>query len=122
MHKQQACLQEDLTVKSAVRENREYERYSCVLDVSCLESEEVDYAPARPACINNISKGGLCLIAYEKFEPGTELTIGLTSTTENFLPPLKVRVVHATEQSNGTWTIGCAFTRKLSEAELQGLL
>lgn len=104
------------------KDNREYERYSCVMVVSCQTSEEVDYVPPRPARVLNISRGGLCLILYDRFEPGTVLTIGLTNTTEHFLPPLRVRVVHSREQPDGTWVVGCAFANPLSDAELRALL
>lgn len=104
------------------QENREYERYSCVLDVSCQTSEEVDYVPPRPARVLNISRGGVGLILYDRFEPGAVLTIGLTNTTEHFLPPLRVRVIHCREQPDGTWVVGCAFAKPLGDAELRALL
>lgn len=103
-------------------EKRQSVRYSCILDASCRSSDAVDYIPNAPAVVLNISTGGVCLMLNERFEPGTLLTIGLQSTTQNFLPPLEVRVVHVVQQANGDWVLGGAFVRPLSEEELRNLL
>jgi hypothetical protein len=104
------------------REMRAYQRYTRILEATCETSADVEYRPACHAQVQDISRGGLRLALPREFQAGTLLTIGISSTTEGFLPPLQVRVVHSSAGPDGRWTHGCAFLRDLSEEELQGLL
>ncbi len=97
-------------------------RYSCILEVSCLTTEAVEYTASLPAVVVNISTGGICLLLTQTFPLGTILTIGLEATTQGFLPPLQVRVVHAHQRANGDWVLGVAFLVPLSEEELEAIL
>jgi c-di-GMP-binding flagellar brake protein YcgR len=103
-------------------EQRRSVRYSCVLDASCWTSDAVEFNTSVSAVVLNISRGGMALLIGQHFEPGTILTVGLDSTTQDFLPPLKARVVHAQQRPNGDWVLGCAFVRPLTDEDLQALL
>ena len=53
---------------------------------------------------------------------GTVLAVELQDTEHTARSTLLVRVVRATQQAEDAWVLGCAFTRKLSEAELLALM
>jgi len=57
-----------------------------------------------------------------RFERGTLLTIEIQPPGNRFLDPLLARVVHVAAQPDGSWLVGCAFSREISEEDLQRLL
>jgi hypothetical protein len=70
--------------------------------------------------IKEVSTDGITLKLRQRFELGAALSVELTPKADG--PRcLAVRVVHAT-QTEGHWTIGCAFPLPLSKGELQTLL
>lgn len=99
-------------------DQRKSPRYSCILEASWQGSEPIRFKPAWPIRVVNISRGGLGLHAGEKFEIGAILTLGFSGG----LSPIKVRVVHVTEQENGTYVLGGEFLQEISEEVLQSLL
>jgi hypothetical protein len=67
----------------------------------------------------NLSEGGIGLNLPYPLELGTAVVLrlrGRRTTT------MAARVVHATEQDDGMWRIGCAFDRPLDRDTLEGLL
>lgn len=71
------------------------------------------------ATVRNISLGGMNLVVDRWFESGTLLKVELQTDLENAPRALWVRVIHVTAQPDGTWSLGCAFTRELSEESLR---
>jgi hypothetical protein len=67
------------------------------------------------ARIQNISRGGINLIANCRFEPRTRLVILLR-------PVVEAHLVHAIQTPDGRWSLGCAFVTELSEQDLTTLL
>jgi hypothetical protein len=53
---------------------------------------------------------------------GTVLAIDVQGNTTESAASVLARVVHAKVQSDGSWLLGCAFTKPLSEEDLQTLL
>jgi hypothetical protein len=103
-------------------EKRLFVRYSCVLEVSWRSSDAVEFGCSWPAVILNISRGGVCLLLNQSVDMGDLLTIGMEATTQEFLPPLKVRVVRVFERSNGDWEIGAVLLQPLTDSELRAIL
>jgi hypothetical protein len=75
-----------------------------------------------PARIRDISTTGIGLYTSRPFEPGTRLAIELQSPDEEMTYTLMTYVMHASLREDDGWLIGCAFTRELTDLELQQLL
>ena len=106
-------------------ERRAWVRYSTTLETICepvssLSTEEA--VCGWPAKVRDISAGGVGLSVLRRFEPGTVLLIELACENEESSYAAPVRVVHATAEGDGRWILGCKFTRKLDEEDLQSLL
>ena len=95
---------------------------SCgVIDTSVYgggpESEEF-----WPLVVRDLSNGGVGVLLARRFEPGTELSIEL-STGPDVLPRrLSARVVRVVPEKAGHWVHGCAFPENLTDDELDSLL
>jgi hypothetical protein len=81
-----------------------------------------NWGNSRLAKVYNISATGVGLLCTHWIKPGTVLILTLTNECQQPSRPMSVRVMHATQQPDGQWLVGGAFTRKLSDAELQRLL
>ncbi|MBL8794739.1 MAG: PilZ domain-containing protein [Planctomycetia bacterium] len=77
---------------------------------------------AWTAIIRDLSTGGMGIIVPRRFEPGTLLTIDLEDAARTSHNSFVVRVMHITQETENSWLLGCAFTSKLSEAELLSLM
>ena len=73
------------------------------------------------AKVQDISRGGVGLLLCYPFKPGTFLAVDL-GLGQAVSRSVLVRVVHATDQADGTWLVGCQFANALSEEELAALL
>lgn len=74
------------------------------------------------ARLRDLSAGGIGLILERRFEPGMVLAAELTNAAKSFSRQAQLRVVHATAQADGSYVVGCAFGRLLTDQELQALL
>lgn len=81
-----------------------------------------DGSESRWARAENISRSGINLSVCRPFEPGTALSLCLRSRPGRIVLERTVRVVHARQQADGIWCIGCAFEEPLSQEELQILV
>jgi len=77
---------------------------------------------AWTAIIRDLSTGGMGIIVPRRFEPGTLLTVDLEDAARTSHNSFVVRVMHITQETDNSWLLGCAFTAKLSESELLGLM
>jgi hypothetical protein len=98
-------------------ERRAWVRYPCNVETSC--QSESDEAAGCSATVRNISLGGMNLIVDQRFQSGTLLKVEVQSSLENTPQMLCVRVIHVVEQPDGTWSLGCAFARELSDQSLR---
>ena len=74
-----------------------------------------------PGKVRDVSPAGIGLSMSQRFEPGAELIAELSTKPDATLL-LPVRVVHATQDENGLWIIGCEFMFPLTEDERRTLL
>jgi PilZ domain len=70
----------------------------------------------------NLSKGGIGINLSHPLDSGAEVTISLKSDDQKTLFQKNSRVVHSTQQIDGSWRVGCEFFDEMSEDELDTLL
>jgi len=61
----------------------------------------------------------MALVLCYPFKPGAFLAVEMTR--QRVAGSRLVKVIHVTDQANGTWLLGCEFVDPVSEAELQTL-
>ncbi len=91
-------------------EQRSWERQACHLEaVSCpLDAPE---SLCWGATVQDLSAGGIGLKLCYPFKPGTYLAINV----QNSEPcTLLGRVIHVSDQADGTWFIGCEFVKQIN--------
>jgi hypothetical protein len=69
------------------------------------------------ATVRDISTKGIGLTLCYPFRAGTYLAVDLHDPRGN-THSLLTRVVHAVDQPDGTWHIGCEFVKPLTESDL----
>jgi hypothetical protein len=74
------------------------------------------------ATVRDLSTGGAGIVVNRRFEPGTLLSVELQDAEQTVNRILLVRVVRVSQDANGRWLLGCAFTSKLTDAELLSLM
>lgn len=96
-------------------EKRDSARYPCDQE-AVTQLMDASGAMAWGATVDNISVGGIGLVLCFPFKPGSHLAVTLQSSQvrRTFL----VRVVHALDQSDGTWLLGCEFVQQLPAEEI----
>lgn len=70
----------------------------------------------------DISHSGLAFQTDRRVEPGTILSVELPSKDRWGTMRLVMRVMNAETSTDGSWKIGCSFTRHLTQFELLALL
>jgi hypothetical protein len=103
-------------------DRRKHHRYVCILEATLVDGANEVFHPVRLARVVNISQGGLALHAAEKFDAGTRLTIKLKSERVPTAVAMKVHILHALEQPNGTWMMGAEFVDVLGEEQVRAIL
>jgi hypothetical protein len=104
-------------------ELRVWERLSCGLETSCQPlAARGDRDMFWPACIKDISAGGMGLVLTRRFERGTGLAIEIPATADSSADTLLAKVVHVARLPDGRWLLGCAFVSVLGDDEVQKLL
>jgi hypothetical protein len=100
-------------------EKRAWVRCLCAAKCQVREygspSERVMWAEARDVCPD-----GIGLVLPSRFEPGAILDLEFRGV--QFPRAVVAGVVHATQQPDGTWWIGCKFARPLTGDEVHMLL
>ena len=86
------------------------------------EAQDANCADSPIAGIRDVSTTGIGLRADQPLKPGTVLVIRLEKHDQKLSRPLPVRVMHATQQAEGDWLVGCQFVRPLSDKDLRELL
>lgn len=120
----------DTRTPSPVLENRrEHIRYSlgmganCVIYTSVFEGEPPS-SEVWPLVVQDVSVGGVGILLARRCEPGTELSVQLTSgnDVDHDTWSLPVKVVRVRKDQYGHWMHGCTFFAPLDEAELDAFL
>jgi len=99
----------------AKKERRSWDRLPVQAEVFCQNAEGEDQL-CLSARVMDISRAGMKLLSPHKFELTTVIRIGQASGTEGEF--LEALVVRAGRSPGEKWTLGCALTKELSEAEL----
>ena len=102
---------------SAIEERRSSHRVPVRVAAFC-RNNHVEGHLYWSAQIIDISQGGLQLLSRRKFEPTTLVRIRLTEESGISSEFLEAVVIRAQQSPEEEWTMGCAFVRDLSEAEL----
>ena len=96
-----------------VRKRRKWAR-----NLANLKVEFVPVSGTLPVCsaiIRDMSCGGVRLVSTVPVQSGTMIRMRLKSIRE-------ARVIHASRDSTGHWSMGCAFSGEITSADLQELL
>jgi hypothetical protein len=101
---------------------RESLRYPANLATFCQKPSVQQGRPWSQTLVRDVSIDGIGLVVDRCFEPETFLEIDLQNTTCKRTSTLFVTVVHAAQQSDGTWLLGCTFLSPLTPEELEALL
>jgi hypothetical protein len=101
-------------------ERREADRFPCEIQPSWSIWGK-GWNESWDAKVHDISVSGICLLLRRWVKPGTVLVIKLQTPEQRLSRPLPARVMHATQQSDGSWKVGCAFVRRLSDEDLHTL-
>ncbi len=72
------------------------------------------------ATVETISATGIGLCLCFPFKPDALVTVALSGKSGPCT--LLAKVVHVDDQSHGSWSVGCAFLKHLTEEELDELL
>lgn len=92
------------------------------METLCQPSSELGYELWWQADVEEISSGGLTLVLKRWFAAGTVLDIDLHNVTTRYSAVCQVRVLHAQQlPDDGSWYLGCAFVKPLSEDCLSAL-
>jgi hypothetical protein len=99
---------------------RREKRYRCPLATIAYARPQNGEVEERIVWLANVSKNGLAFIAETPFQAGDALILRARSLGAETL--LQLRVVHATQQPNGDWIMGCLLDRPLTDDEIDRLL
>jgi hypothetical protein len=111
------------SVISMATERRQRFRYCCKLKAARSGAKITAFKPSRLARVVNLSCGGIALHMGESFAVGTFLTIRLYDAADQPISPeMEIQVAHRSLEPNNTWIMGGAFTKELTDAELQAYL
>ena len=72
--------------------------------------------------ILNLSEGGIGLNLSRSLELGTPLVVHMRGPAEGAEVALPARVVHSTQEADGSWRVGCQFEHRLKPDALAALL
>ena len=72
--------------------------------------------------VKNLSKGGIGISLGQPLESGAEVMIFLKSSDQKSCFQKGSRVVHSTQEIDGSWRVGCEFASELTDEELDALL
>jgi CheY-like chemotaxis protein len=103
-------------------ERRAFVRYPCDLEHICRPVGQPPGAESWRGRVLDISTAGVRLLLDRQLEVGTVLVLGFPRSPQRSPRTLMARVVRAAPESDGEWSLGCTFTRRISEEDLRSLL
>jgi hypothetical protein len=103
----------------AVEEDRRvWVRHPANLETTCQPAADPD-GNRFPARVRNISLGGISLLVNRRFDTGELLSVELPGPAEGSTYTVLACVVHASQQAENDWVLGCTFARELSDEDLR---
>jgi hypothetical protein len=106
-----------LALEDKPDERRVWARFPADLETSLKTAGAADSTRLQVR-VRNISLGGVNLLVERSFEPGTMLSIELPGASEETHCTVLACVVHCVQDEDNQWSLGCDFSRELSEADL----
>jgi serine/threonine protein kinase len=108
------------------KERRTAARFDCALSTSCTINQSLHNDATAPrsqwdAQVCNLSVNGIALLLPRRFEPGSVLTVNLTSGDGDVTRTRDIRVVRVARAEGCGWFLAGKLTESLSKEEL-GLL
>jgi hypothetical protein len=88
----------------------------------CLSEADTKEEILWVARIQDICREGVRLLIMQRFEPGTLLRLEVPGKSPETPLLIQARVVHVVPYSNGSFGLGCAFSRLLTDEELKDLI
>jgi hypothetical protein len=98
-------------------ERRVWLRHPADLETSVKPAAAPD-GTRLSARVRNISLGGINLLGSRAFTPGELLSVELPGDSEATRCNVLACVVHCAEERPGEWSLGCTFSRELSDDDL----
>lgn len=74
------------------------------------------------AWVLDLSLGGVGLLLNRPLEAGLSIVVVLKCSTTGKSEEILARVCHSSRQADGDWVVGCEFTTKLNDEQLDRLL
>lgn len=102
---------------SAAEERRVWLRHAACLSVRCGEAGGNEGSGVS-AVVCDISRGGIQIIAPQRFEPGTLLSVELLSVNGVDGMAVLACVVRSYPHGDSEWKMGCRFANELDEQQL----
>lgn len=93
-------------------------RYAANLNIRCGEAHEQP-DPGVSALIRDISRGGIHMVAPQRYEPGTVLSVELPSARGAGGLAVLACVIRAQPHGDSEWAMGCRFCSELDDSQLQ---
>jgi hypothetical protein len=81
-----------------------------------------DSGDTSDACVYNLSETGIGLNMNSSLAVDTEMIIHLRLPTSRESLKLSARVVHATQEVDRSWRVGCVFAEPLTEEVVEAML
>ncbi len=103
--------------KSTANEDRRvWARFGTVLDVH-VQATDKPNAPKRPAVIRDLSLGGASFSFDSAIQPGDMVRVEIHGG-DGTIRTILACVVRSMPGSDGKWSIGCVFSRELTDDDL----
>jgi hypothetical protein len=99
------------------KERRSWNRVPVQIVVFCQNVQGEDEL-CWSARVTDMCRGGMGLLSPHKFEPTTVIRIDKVNGVKESSRLLQTQVVRDCRLPGEKWTLGCALTKELSEAEL----
>jgi len=88
----------------------------------CLSEAETKEEILWVARLQDICRQGVRLLLMRRFEPGTLLRLEVPGKSPETPLLVQARVIHVVNYPNGSFGLGCAFSRLLTEEEMKNLV
>jgi hypothetical protein len=88
----------------------------------CLSEADTKEEVLWVARMQDICREGVRLLLMRRFEPGSLLRLEVPGKSPDTPLLIQARVIHVVPYPNGSFGLGCAFSRPLTEEELKNLV
>jgi len=88
----------------------------------CLSEADTKEEILWVARIQDVCHEGVRLLLMRRFDPGTLLRLEIPGQSQDKPLLIQARVIHVLPYPNGSFGLGCAFSRLLTDQELKNLL